>query len=542
MTTYTPTWRIPIMQSGDPAVRNNWGNILNAAFPLLEQGAVGNFPIPLTNTNGAYTLTLANDASDQARLAFYNFTGAITSPTTVTIPPVARIGWVSNGTSGGQNVTLTTGGTGTTLTVAPGLTYLWSCDGVNVQPVNIGVTGTLTAASGVTMNNGSFIDGKDTAGVARHVIGLGTDNYVSTFAQGLGWRVLNSAGTTPYLSVAAGGAVTIPGTLNAGATTVAALGATGITATTLTASGQVQAASTAISGNTSTASLTVSGTATLGTLNANGGTFSNTVTAPNVTVSGTVSAGAVSGSTVSGSTLNMSANGTVSGTLSVGGLSTGGSIGGGTITGTTVNATNSTIANLTSTTFNAATVNASGNLNVSGTATIGSSATIGGNLQVGTGSGGGGYYCRNGSTGGFGADVFNLYWNGTGMVLWLTTTNLGYISTSASDARYKTVVAPMAEGALDRIGLLKPLVYRWKDKGIFRDDGREREGMLAQSLLSVIPSAVEGDPEGEAPISINPVPIIATLIKAVQELTALGSARETRIMALTARVAALEAK
>lgn len=411
MTTYTPIARLPVMQPGDPAVRNNWGNILDAAMPLIEQMALGNAPIVLTGTTGAYTLTLANDASDQARLGFYNFQGTLTANTTVTIPPIARVGWVGNNTTGGFNVILTTGN-GTTMTIAPGFAYLWTCDGTNVSAVSIGTTGTITAANGLVLGNAAFIGGKDSSGVPFPMLGFGADNWVTMFTQGFGWRILDGIGSQTFVSVGVGGAVNVAASLSVGGA--------------INTGGELE-----VAGQATVQQLTVNGASTLHSL-------------------------------------------VITDTLHVGGV-----------------------------------------------------ANVGGSVAAGTAAGGGGYLGKAGSTGSFGASVFNLLWDGTGMVLYHDATNLGYITT-ASDARFKTVVAPMADGALDRIGLIEPLVYRWKNKGIFRNDGKDHEGLLAQSLLPIIPSAVEGDPDGEDPISINTMPLIATLIKAVQELTA-------RVMTLEAK-------
>jgi hypothetical protein len=77
---------------------------------------------------------------------------------------------------------------------------------------------------------------------------------------------------------------------------------------------------------------------------------------------------------------------------------------------------------------------------------------------------------------------------------------------------------------------LRPVTFRWRNHGVFRDDGAERVGFVAHELQSVIPSAVKGqkdgtvkNPKGETVEdlqSIDPLPVLATLAKAIQELQA----------------------
>ena len=155
----------------------------------------------------------------------------------------------------------------------------------------------------------------------------------------------------------------------------------------------------------------------------------------------------------------------------------------------------------------------------------GGSLIVANNVQAGTGTNGGGYVCRAGKTGAFSASDFNIYWTGSATQLWIDNSNLGSISVT-SDERYKQAIAPLADGALDRVLSLRPVSYRWQDKGIFRDDGAVREGLLAQQVRALIPSAVEGDPNQDELLSLNLAPVLSVLIKAVQELAGqVGEAR-----------------
>ena len=165
------------------------------------------------------------------------------------------------------------------------------------------------------------------------------------------------------------------------------------------------------------------------------------------------------------------------------------------------------------------------NLNLLGglaaTSNISTSAgtlNAGAGCKVGTGASGGGYFCKAGLTGGFGTNQYNLYWTGSAMQLWVDTSNIGNI-TVTSDERYKQAIEPLADDALSRVLSLRPVSYRWQDKGIFRDDGAVREGLLAQQVRALIPSAVEGDPDkGDEMLSLNVLPLMSVLIKAMQEM------------------------
>jgi hypothetical protein len=146
-TTYTPTFRFPIMQPGDLSVANQWGNILNTFIGLLEN-AVGQ-PTTVTLSGSAYTLTANDNAADEARYALINFEGSLTSACTVTIPAEPRVGWAQNMTSGGYDVVLTTGVSGgSTLTIEPGTAVVYWSDGTNVYSVApLAFSGNLNANS-----------------------------------------------------------------------------------------------------------------------------------------------------------------------------------------------------------------------------------------------------------------------------------------------------------------------------------------------------------------------------------------------------------
>lgn len=132
-TTYTPSLRFPVMTAGDPTVTNAWGTILATFMSVCEEAITGNAAIDIGGTT-SYTLSVLNNAIDQARSYLYNFTGALTAACTVTIPQVAKVGWAANNTTGGFDVILTTGASGgTNVTIPPGQTVGFNCDGTNIS-------------------------------------------------------------------------------------------------------------------------------------------------------------------------------------------------------------------------------------------------------------------------------------------------------------------------------------------------------------------------------------------------------------------------
>jgi microcystin-dependent protein len=130
------------MVTADPAVRDQWGTVWDATVAVVEQAIAGNSPINLTG-NTFLWLSVANNAPDQARSFVLNFTGSLTAVCAIGLPAVAKFGLVMNNTTGGQVLVLGTpsgygtGATGRLITVQPGQSTFFNCDGVNVDTPNI---------------------------------------------------------------------------------------------------------------------------------------------------------------------------------------------------------------------------------------------------------------------------------------------------------------------------------------------------------------------------------------------------------------------
>ena len=93
----------------------------------------------------------------------------------------------------------------------------------------------------------------------------------------------------------------------------------------------------------------------------------------------------------------------------------------------------------------------------------------------------------------------------------------------------------MCGGATHRVMALRPASFKYRDPGdgVFTGDSEMREGFIADELQAVIPSAAEGTKGATTtcgqiqPQTVNPLPAIAVLTKALQELnTKVGSDRD----------------
>lgn len=212
MTTYTPIARLPVMTPRDAAVKDAWGDIINASMPAIEQVAAGVSTIDLTGvvTGSPIVLSTANDAPDQARPAMLLFVGtAGAGPINIQIPQVARIGWVSNQSN--QAVVLGTIGGTTTLTVPSLNSFLYRCDGSAVIAVPLSVSGSLTSPNGVLINNAAAYAGNDTTGTPRNMLALSAANATALFVGPTGLVIRNQADTQSLVIVTPAGAVSFAG-------------------------------------------------------------------------------------------------------------------------------------------------------------------------------------------------------------------------------------------------------------------------------------------------------------------------------------------
>ena len=171
-------------------------------------------------------------------------------------------------------------------------------------------------------------------------------------------------------------------------------------------------------------------------------------------------------------------------------------------------------------------IDASGNLLVGTT-----SATSSGFLQITASNVKYGLVSRASTTNSSAAGFFNSSGTEVGSI---NTTGSTTSYVTSSDYRLKEAIAPMT-GALAKVALLKPCVYKWKV------DGSDGQGFIAHELAEVEAGCVTGekdavDADGNPKYQgIDTSFLVATLTAAIQEQQAL-------ITTLTDRITALEAK
>lgn len=166
-------------------------------------------------------------------------------------------------------------------------------------------------------------------------------------------------------------------------------------------------------------------------------------------------------------------------------------------------------------------IDANGNLLVGTTSTI-ASGGIGFSVVADSG---GAYIARRTNTTSSNGAVY--FYNPNGIVGSIETSGSATSYVTSSDYRLKENVAPM-QNALDTVAQLNPVTYTWKA------DGSAGQGFIAHELQAVVPDCVTGEKDAVDETGnpkyqgVDTSFLVATLVKAIQELTA--------------RVATLEAK
>jgi hypothetical protein len=143
------------------------------------------------------------------------------------------------------------------------------------------------------------------------------------------------------------------------------------------------------------------------------------------------------------------------------------------------------------------------------------------------------------STGGSIVAFTNSTNNSIGSISHNATNTVAY--NTSSDYRMKEDVQPMT-GALNKVALLKPVTYKWREEF----GGGDGQGFIAHELQEVVPDCVHGtkdavDADGNPKYQgIDTSFLVATLTAAIQELKAINDTQAETINALTARIVALE--
>jgi len=545
--TYSTSLRLELIGNGEQA--GNWGYTTNTNLgTLLEQAITGVINVPMV---GSTTLTVGNGVSDQSRNAVLVLTGTLASAADLIVPTVNKLYTVRNATSNGQTVTVKTSA-GTGVAITNGYTQLVYCDGTNVvaanQPFNSAIpSGTV---SSVTLSRG-------TTGLLVNGLTSDTITNVGTFTLGGVLAVANGGTGTSTLPTA--GKILVGN--NASGYDVGSL-AGGTAISTSYAGGVITLNNTGVTSLTSGGGITLSGSTGNITITATGGggggvtTFSAGGTGfnPAVATSGPVTLSGILNTASGGTGLTNFATGnnalysTSSSTLTAGTLPT---AAGGTGLTTFIAANNAIYSNSSSSLIagtlpvlaggTGATTAAGAISNLGGASLTANNSFSGTNTFTNTTTGTAFNLSSNSArfyTSGtntiidFNANS-NVYYNGSN--LWEFSINgakafsikpaevNAYAFNVYSDRALKKDIEPVV-GGLSRVLAYQPVTFRWVDPQISGDT--LNEGFIAQDVGDVNPTAVTYS-EGVA--SFNPVPIIADLVAAIQELSAQVKALKAQV-------------
>jgi hypothetical protein len=152
---YTPSLRLVLPVEGE--LDGTWGDAVNNGITSLVDSAIaGSANIAMSDAN--YTLTVVDEAPDQARQMFINLTGTLSTTRNVICPAVSKLYIVHNATT--QSIVFkTSAGAGVTvLTTARAILYCNGTDvlnAVNALPAGTQVGGVdiVTPAATQTLTN-----------------------------------------------------------------------------------------------------------------------------------------------------------------------------------------------------------------------------------------------------------------------------------------------------------------------------------------------------------------------------------------------------
>lgn len=188
--TYTTLLQFVLPTTGED--NGTWGDLVNVGLSQLIEDSIAG--VVTLSADSDATLSTANGATDQARMAIINCTGARSTTRNITAPATSKIYHVINATTGGYSVVIRGAGPTTGITVLNGqhVVVAWNgSDFVKMASNTIAaateVTGTLSAANGGT--------GAATLTANNVLLGNGT-SALQVVAPGTSGNLLTSNGST----------------------------------------------------------------------------------------------------------------------------------------------------------------------------------------------------------------------------------------------------------------------------------------------------------------------------------------------------------
>jgi len=179
--TYTTSLTLTKIGNGEQS--GSWGDTTNNNWQLIEDSVAGVAQVTISGVSGA-TLSVANGTTDQSRNAVIVVTGSASGVNAIVAPLVKKVYIISNQTTGGFALTIGAT-TGSTVSIANGLTTLVYCDGTNFfsgitgfTGGNLSITGTINATGTITapVINASLFGGA--ANKIPYQTGSSTTNFI----------------------------------------------------------------------------------------------------------------------------------------------------------------------------------------------------------------------------------------------------------------------------------------------------------------------------------------------------------------------------
>ena len=179
MATYVNDLRLTEIATGDET--GDWGDITNTNLELVAEAFSFGTEAITTNAD-THTTTIADGATDPGRSIFLKYTGTLDSACTITIGPntVSKLWLIENGTSGSQNIIISSG-SGANITIPPGDTKAVYSDGAGSGAAMVDAFASLSVVDlkvqdDLTVTDDAAIGGLATVGGTLGVTGVLTAN------------------------------------------------------------------------------------------------------------------------------------------------------------------------------------------------------------------------------------------------------------------------------------------------------------------------------------------------------------------------------
>ena len=207
--TYSSSLRLELMATGDQS--GTWGDTTNTNLgTLLEQAITGYLSVAQGDVANL-TLTTTNGASDQARNAIVNVTGALTAQRNVVVQTANKLYLIKNATTGGYSIVVKTA-SGTGVTIANGASRLVYSDGTNVVDGQFGPL--LPSSNDGGALGSATVSWSDLFLASGAVLNIANGDWVATHTTGIltvgtGDLRVTTAGTNTASAVTVGGTQTL---------------------------------------------------------------------------------------------------------------------------------------------------------------------------------------------------------------------------------------------------------------------------------------------------------------------------------------------